>query len=584
MGGNQTSLETPTSVKDNFSSNTASMSYQSKINSITKELQEVTEKRNVLKNLDLFVLDNSLRETTVGQLRGHTIENKWEIYDEVKKVGFKHTVVASFSHMTRIGDTFIQQLHDKGEDMTYKYAFTEFSDNAVNEIPSPDIPIGLQKCKELGIKNIIMEADLVYYAYDYSKFTHEKMCELFDARFKWTRKNLSEDSLIMVNLRDLPDAMKLQPERALKCINYLASYQPPIFGILFEESGKFFPEEIGVFVKAIREELDRCEFKGNFLTHVHQQWGMLEMTQLECLANGCNGIWAGLCEEGASMGHASSCLTVLNLIRMGNTKVLKSFNCKEIRNGAINVTKITTGKPPHPKQPVYGARAVDQVFGLPQFDPEMTGEGDFSLTEFLGVDAVQRITTLADEKMIVTRMTRLFGEDEQFTKEIAKKMKEIMLEDLGNNKKEEYHSAVGLAILFDRAGGKQTGAMADAIAEVEVKSVHIENLISEIRERWNEWDLRDGKIDDMLDFNSFYNGFMAAYFGCYRCDETRKALKALDMDNDGSVDWNEFAVYLKWAGHQYPQTETAEDLLELAFREGLIPSMQSAIIDISQKK
>ena len=39
----------------------------------------------------------------------------------------------------------------------------------------------------------------------------------------------------------------------------------------------------------------------------------------------------------------------------------------------------------------------------------------------------------------------------------------------------------------------------------------------------------------------------------YRCADTRKALKALDMDSDGQVDWKEFEVYLKWALHQYPE-------------------------------
>ena len=118
-----------------------------------------------MKNLDLFVLENSLRETTVGQLRGHTIEEKWAIYDEVKRVGFKHMIVASFSHMTRLGDTLIQQLREKGEDMSLMYAFTEFLEKVHNddvEKYKEEIPIGMLKCKELGIKNIIIEADLVY--------------------------------------------------------------------------------------------------------------------------------------------------------------------------------------------------------------------------------------------------------------------------------------------------------------------------------------------------------------------------------------------------------------------------------------
>ena len=34
------------------------------------------------------------------------------------------------------------------------------------------------------------------------------------------------------------------------------------------------------------------------------------------------------------------------------------------REAAVNVTRITTGYEPHPKQPVYGARSLDLVFGL----------------------------------------------------------------------------------------------------------------------------------------------------------------------------------------------------------------------------
>ena len=48
------------------------------------DIQEETDKRKALKEMELFVLDNSLRESTVGQLRGHTIENKWKIYEQVR--------------------------------------------------------------------------------------------------------------------------------------------------------------------------------------------------------------------------------------------------------------------------------------------------------------------------------------------------------------------------------------------------------------------------------------------------------------------------------------------------------------------
>ncbi|KAK3729213.1 hypothetical protein QZH41_012262, partial [Actinostola sp. cb2023] len=442
-------------------------SFKKQINRVERELEDIAEERKSLKTMELFVLDNSLRESTVGQLRGHTIENKWQIYNEIKKIGFQHIIVASFSHMTRLGDTFIQQLQEKGEDFNKFYAFSEFLESIdKNRVPdSKTIPIGLRKCKELGIKHVIMELDLVYRGIDYTVFTDDIVCQVLSDRMAWVRENLCKDSHIFFNLRDLPDCMKKNPERLFKVVNYLSSLPPNErpFGLVFEESGKYLPEELGVWTSAIRKEMDDCGFKdGHLLVHVHEQWGMQDSTQLEMLANGANGVWAGLCTEGASMGHSTSTVMLMNLIRLGNKRVLKQYNCTKLREAAHSVTVTTTGKPPHSKQVIYGERALDMVFGMPNFTPD---KKEFSMAEFFGQEPVMRITTLASTGMIVTRLTRLFGTNPTFTEVRAKRMLEVMLEDLHKNRKEEYMSAVGLAILFDRSGGELTGEMADIIAE-----------------------------------------------------------------------------------------------------------------------
>lgn len=382
----------------------------------------------------------------------------------MKKVGLKDTVVASFSHMTRVGDVFIQQLVEQGEDMSTKFAFTELSDEIKDGVPVDDLPIGLQKCKELGVPNPIIEIDMGYFGIDYTKFTEEKQRKLIDERIRWCRQNLSKDSKIFVNFRDFSDGMSKAPERLMRMVTYLASYRPQIYGILYEEFGCNFPEELGIYTRFMREEIDRCKFTGHFLIHIHHNWGLSDMSVLECLANGANGIWAGLCEEGAAMGHASSCLTLMNLIRMENKKVLKKYNCQELRNAAIRVTEIVTGHPPPPKQVILGVRAIDQVFGLPQFDEEHSQE--FNLAKFFGEETTMRMTTLADNKMVVKHLKHTFGDDPQFTLEMGTEMKKLMLDDLKENRKEEYQSPVGLAMLFDRAGGKLTEKMSDAIEKV----------------------------------------------------------------------------------------------------------------------
>ncbi len=173
------------------------------------------------------------------------------------------------------------------------------------------------------------------------------------------------------------------------------------------------------------------------LAHVHEKWALGEMTQLECLVNGANGIWASVCEEGAALGHACSTVTLMNLVRMGNTKVPERYNCTQLREVASNVTKITTGLPPHPKQVIYGERALDLAFDFGSIAGGTVGESDFDLAEFFGEQAPIRITTLSSSDMICERLVNLFGEDPQFTLEMADKMKEQMLEDLTGNRKEE---------------------------------------------------------------------------------------------------------------------------------------------------
>ena len=106
----------------------ASLRFKMLFNNYEKEIERETSKYKVLRDLDCFVLDNSIRESTVGQLRGHTLESKWDVYNEEKKCGFRHTIVASFSHMTRVDDVFIKQLVDKGEDLDGLWAFSEITE------------------------------------------------------------------------------------------------------------------------------------------------------------------------------------------------------------------------------------------------------------------------------------------------------------------------------------------------------------------------------------------------------------------------------------------------------------------------
>lgn len=550
---------------------------QQEVSRVQADIDAVrVQKRERLRDLDFFILDNSIRESTVGQLRSHTIENKKKIFQQVKRCGMHSIIVASFSHMTRVDDQFCQWLKDEGEDFNKLFSFSEVTEGLRNgAYDTETVPISLRKNKQYGLYNTFFEVDLADPNCEWgTKFTADDMCQLILKWMNWVYDNINKKARILINFRDLPMVMSDAPDRLLTIVKFLARLPPEkrMFALAFEDPmGEYLPEELEAWTASVRRVMDANGWtSGRLLLHIHQKWDLQTASTLDCLSAGADGVWASLCEEGAAMGHASSSVTLMNLIRLGNERVLTTYNCKEFRKAAIEVTRLTTGKAPHPKQVVYGERALDLVFGF-------IGVGDFNLGDFFGEQTVNRITTLATKEMIRDRLINLFGENPQFTLEMAQKMKEKMMEDLQSvpPRKEEYMSPMGIALLFDRAGGKLTEKMSEEISQVKLKDPHHKILIEEIRELWDFWDSAElQQRDNCLQFDSFYHGFMAPYFGCYRCVDTKQALKAMDMDNDGYIDWNEFMVYIKWALHQYPNVDNADDLLSIVFEKGLIPAMR----------
>ena len=85
------------------------------------------------------------------------MQNKWKIFDEISQCGFQYKIVAAFSHMTRVDDTFIKEIIASGEDRRNLFAFTEpFS----NPYDMDGVPLGLRRMYQLGLINPIIEIDV----------------------------------------------------------------------------------------------------------------------------------------------------------------------------------------------------------------------------------------------------------------------------------------------------------------------------------------------------------------------------------------------------------------------------------------
>ena len=550
--------------------------------------ENLVNKREVLRNLDCFVLDNTIRETAVAAYRGSTIEDKWKLYRQAKRCGMKHLIVAAFTHMKLVDDDFIIQLRDQGEDFSTLYAFTEVSERIENgRLDSETIPFSLQKMKSYGLRNPVIEIDLASHdnGIDWeNKYTVEDFCKHLLKLIEWVKENLSREANVFVSTRDLAEAMREAPERVLKVVQYLANLPEDRrpFGFNFEDaSGKVMPEELGLYTSILRRVMNENNWhNGHILVHIHEKWGLAATAQLACLSNGASGIWAALSEEGAGVGHACSTVTLMNLIRLGNKIVLKNYNCTELRSAAAIVTEISTGLKPYPTQIIYGERALDFSFDFGGIAGGRVGRDEFDMGGFFHEKRPVRISTLATPEMILAALVDAFGKDPHFTIERAEKMHATMMRDLEHNRKEDYTSKVGLALLFDKAGGKITTAMEEIILKMKSNSAEDEIAIKDVRKLWDHWAHKDKvKHEDCLPFDSFYHGFMIPYFGCYRCSDTRKALQAIDMDNDGFIEWSEFLVFIKWALYEYPgEISNVDNLLSVTFRKGIIPAMQDEIV------
>ena len=426
-----------------------------------------SEKLDRLKNLDFFILDNSIRETAVGQIRAHTLEDKIAILHEVRKCNVKDIIVASFSHTTHVDDDFCQNLFDSNEDFTNFYSFSEVSEGGIvadGRYETKKTPIASLKNKKYGIRNTIFEVDLAdpncKWGDVWSVHDH---CQMLLARFRWVRSEIHRDARILVNFRDFTEVMSTEPKRLLEVVHFIASLplNERIFGFQYEDLGEALPEELALWVKSIRNVMTACGWSdGLILAHVHQKWDLHMASTLSCLSSGADGIWASMCQEGGVLGHACSSVTVMNLVRLGNTKVLQKYDCVKMRSAARKVTRISTGRESNPMQVLYGDHALDIVFdGLPP--PK------FDAVKFFGLNPIYRMSIYASPEMIRARLVTLFGEDESFTLTIARQMKARMIEDARLGRKEEYMSHTGLALLFRQAGGKQTERMSSVLTAEE---------------------------------------------------------------------------------------------------------------------
>ena len=160
-----------------------------------------------------------------------------------------------------------------------------YKTDVTNGIPDTSrLPIGLEKLKRVGMRNVILEIDLGDGKYDFKKFSIDKMCNLLLKLVAWCHDNLHKNSRVLVNFRDMPNAMSSDPERVFRVVEFLAKLPPRLrlFGLLYEDpGGQCMPEEFSTWARFVRTIMDANKWNGHLLVHVHEQFCLGDVTVLE---------------------------------------------------------------------------------------------------------------------------------------------------------------------------------------------------------------------------------------------------------------------------------------------------------------
>jgi hypothetical protein len=501
-----------------------------------------------LSKLRLVVIDNSVRESTVGQPKGHTLADKHRFTHLVQASGIRHQLIAVFSaKQRRVDDQFCLDLQADPTryDGQVFYCFSEVAGELREPGHEPDLdpPAALLRAKEYGLRNVFLELDGVCK----TLYSVEVATKVLGARIVWIREHLSKDARIYVNLRDLPITWDMPASTLRGVARWLATLprEQRITGLVFEDyNGSMLPALFSAMTAELRAVMAQHDWDGDLLVHVHNGFGLAEACVMGALGSGANGIWCGISKEGAACGHANSLTTITNLIKMGNKDAQARFNLPKMREAAIEMTMICTGAMPHPNTELYGARALDVFFP----GGGMGGSDDGpNISELMNVKTHNRVSSLADIGMLSAALDECFGpEPGGWPRHVLENMFAAMNRDLLKGVKFDYNCPEGLFMLAKRCGMVMPERALAKLLKACASEDH--PTLRAVRSLFAEHNI-SGKMTK----DDFFDVFLGCVISAIDSDVGREFFAVFDLDGSESITASEVEWPLLWALRQFPE-------------------------------
>ena len=282
-------------------------------------LRSVEDKIARLQSFEPYLIDLSLRENPFGSRVGMTLDQKKEIFPQLRAFGFQNILLGTLDYAhpeeLEVDDHFMMWLRDSGTDTTGGFAFTDIGLVSGGTF-SPSI--SMQRMKDYRVPNTLHEIYLSPEGMKSMGYDFATLMNSLPATIAWLNDNVVGDHggqpRIIVNIVDGCDAFSENLEQTCEVLSLLANQ--PIEGVSIEDDrGTYLPFQVGAFVAIAREYLPSPR---KIVVHMHSGAGFENASLVEAILNGADGVWGGLPKRAAIIGHASLGELLANLVRVGN--------------------------------------------------------------------------------------------------------------------------------------------------------------------------------------------------------------------------------------------------------------------------
>ena len=429
-------------------------SFDSRMASVHAILGQAQEKIEVLRNLQPYLIDLSLRENPVGARVGQTLAEKLEILPRLRAFGFTNILLGTLDYAypqeLEVDDDFMMHLRDRGVDMSGCFAFTQIGSSAAPGRFSPD-PSQL-KLQSYGVPNTLHEIYLSKRGMisAYGKVDFDTLRRSTIESIGWLTANIRGDGggrpRILINIVDGCDAFAEDPRRTCEMLELLAAQ--PIEGISIEDDrGTYLPFQVGAFIQVARQFLP-APLK--ILVHMHAGGGFENASVIEALACGADGAWGGLPKRAAIIGHASLGELIANLVRVGNPHMGEAYRLGELLPLATRLQIEDEEQALPDDLPILGHNAYRLTLS---FFKQVEGRFMDLTPEQLGGKYGYRICPLvSDPAVIAGRLEEVTGRPAGgFAPALLEQMVFLMRRDLRAGRRVVYDEPARLLELYERA-------------------------------------------------------------------------------------------------------------------------------------